>query len=211
MKKMLTSLLLAPFALFGQEFKTESRILTGVFESKDYNKAELFILINKWISINYNSAKNVLQLNDMESGTIILKGINEITYKNNIKILYPNDKYMQEYTSAKFNHLIEINIKENKYRIIYKLIDMLNPEGGTISLTSKFYSFEEISEAESLVNWPEMDESFRKYFVGAEKREAYKNSITPMNNEINNLLLNDAKSTMLSIFNYINSSVKDDW
>ena len=91
-----------------QEYKLEDKTITGVFEVKEKSKAEIFASINKWVSINYNSAKNVVQMNDLESGTIIIKGINEVTYKNSMKELYPNKKYVEEYAKTKFNHLIEI-------------------------------------------------------------------------------------------------------
>ena len=73
-----------------QEYKLEGKTITGTFDIKDKTKSEIFASINKWISINYNSAKSVIQMNDLESGTIIIKGINEVKYKNPQKVLYPN-------------------------------------------------------------------------------------------------------------------------
>ncbi|MEZ4810868.1 MAG: DUF4468 domain-containing protein [Allomuricauda sp.] len=113
---------------YAQEYELEQKTISGVFEAEGKTKAEIFSSINKWIALNYNSAQNVVQLNDKESGNIIVKGINEAVYKNVMKELYPNNKYMQEYNSVKFNHTLEINVKDNKYRIIYTLTDIITPE-----------------------------------------------------------------------------------
>jgi len=36
---------------------------------------ESFSLVNEWVAQNYNNSKEVIQLNDYESNTIIIKGI----------------------------------------------------------------------------------------------------------------------------------------
>ena len=93
-KTLMVYLLFLPIFTKAQEYKLEKKTVTGIFEVKEIKKAEIFVAINKWVSINYNSAKNVVQMNDLESGTIIIKGINEVSYKNSMKELYPNNKYI---------------------------------------------------------------------------------------------------------------------
>ena len=113
---------------YAQEYSLEEKTIKGVFDTEGKSRTEIFASINKWIALNYNSAQNVVQLNDKESGNIIVKGINEAVYKNVMKELYPKNKFMQEFSTIKFNHTVEINIKDNKYRIIYTLTDIITPE-----------------------------------------------------------------------------------
>ena len=47
-----------------QEYQLEEKTITGIFDTPDKTKSEIFSSINKWISLNYNSAQNVVQLND---------------------------------------------------------------------------------------------------------------------------------------------------
>ncbi len=116
--------------LYSQEYTLEDKTVVGVFDAPKKTKSEIFSSINKWISINYNSAQGVVQLNDKEAGNIILKGINEAVYKNVLKELYPKNKYIQEYNTVKFNHTVEINIKDEKYRVIYRLTNMIHEVDG---------------------------------------------------------------------------------
>lgn len=90
MKKIYLLVLLVNFSLQAQDWKVAEKSVTAIF-NVDKSKSDLFTSINKWISINYNSAQNVIQMNDAESGTIIIKGINEVIYSNLLgKLLAPS-------------------------------------------------------------------------------------------------------------------------
>lgn len=193
-----------------QEYKLEAKTITGTFDIKDKSKAEIFASINKWISINYNSAKNVVQMNDLESGTIIIKGLNEVRYKNPIKIIYPN--LAAEFTTLKFNHLIEVNVKDNKFRIIYRLIEIYMVDA-TVMNDSKMVcvDFDGSRKSEVEEYMVVMEENFKKAYKNKEKRDklldAYKSSFE----EINSKLVNDLKATMQSIEKSVNETTKDRW
>lgn len=199
-----------PIITKAQEYKLEDKTVTSVFEVKEKTKAEIYASINKWISINYNSAKNVVQMNDLESGTIIIKGINKVIYKNTMKALYPNNNYIQEYATTNFNHLVEINIKDNKYRIIYKIIDIADV---TVSDYSFFncISFDGKNENAILEYNEKMENTFKKGLIGKEKREYFKSLSKSSFEEISNSLVSDIKSTFQSIEKAINETQKDNW
>lgn len=193
-----------------QEYKLEAKTITGTFDIKDKSKAEIFASINKWISINYNSAKNVVQMNDLESGTIIIKGLNEVKYKNPIKIIYPN--LAAEFTTLKFNHIIEVNVKDNKFRIIYKLIEIYMVDTTVMNDSKMIYvDFDGSRKSEVEEYMVMMEENFKKAYKNKEKREkvleAYKSSFE----EINTKLVNDLKATMQSVEKAVNESAKDKW
>lgn len=192
---------------FGQEYKIEEKSITGVFNVDGKSKAEIFSAINKWISINYNSAKNVIQLNDAEAGNIIIKGINEVTYKNAIKFMYPKNAYIPENTTTKFNHLIEINVKENKFRIFYRITDS---EG----VDDKFFNCIKLNggnEANIITYNDEVEISLKKGLIGKEKRELYKLKSIEMFEDIRFGLENSIKATMLSIEKSIKTATTDGW
>lgn len=73
-----------------QEFELGEKSITGIFDVKGKSKSEIFSSINRWISLNYNSSKDIIQLNDKESGTIIVKGINISTFENARRKFYKN-------------------------------------------------------------------------------------------------------------------------
>lgn len=211
MKKFFLLILLTTLVTTAQEYKLEQNTITGVFDIKDKTKAEIFASVNKWVSINYNSAKNVVQMNDIESGTIIIKGINEISYINSIKALNPKSIYVEEYLKNKFNHLVEINIKDNKIRIIFKLTDMISTDINYNSLNFNSISFDKINESEINEYNDKMEPLLKKAFIGKEKREKFKTLTRPMFEDFNNNLINDIKTTMQSIEKSIIETTKDKW
>jgi len=199
------------FQTFSQEYELEEKAVSGIFEMEGKDKSELFSSINKWISINYNSAKNVIQMNDNESGTIIIKGINEVVYKNTWKSLYPNNKYITEYSTTKFNHLIEINIKDNKYRVIYKIIDIASEDAGFNDMIFKCISFNGINEKYIDEYNEVIDGNLKKGLIGEKKRENFISLTKPMFEELNSSILNDIKLTMKSTEQSVKSKKNDDW
>lgn len=193
-----------------QEYKLEQKTVTGVFEIKEKTKAEIFASINKWVSINYNSVKNVVQMNDLESGTIIIKGINEVMHKNPLKIIYPN--LVAEFNTTKFNHLIEVNVKDNKFRIIYKLLEIYMVDATVIN-DSKMISvnLDGSRKAEVEEYMVLMEESFKKAYKNKEKREKLLEAYRLSFEEINTSLKNDIKATMQSIEKSVSEVTKDKW
>lgn len=211
MKNIILLMLLITSFTNAQEYKLEQKTVTGVFEIKEKTKAEIFASINKWVSINYNSAKNVVQMNDLESGTIIIKGINEVSYKNSMKELYPNNKYVEEYARTKFNHLIEINIRDNKFRIIYKITDIASDDVGYNSLTFNCIGFDGINENAITEYNDKMEVLLKQGLIGKEKREKFKSLSKPMFEGLSNSIVNDIKATMQSIEKSITETNKDKW
>jgi hypothetical protein len=192
-----------------QDFKIDEKTITGTFENKEKNKSELFALINKWISINYNSSKNVIQMNDSESGTIIIKGINSVSFKNPGKVLNP--KIATEFSEMKFNHLIEINIKDNKFRIIYKLVDIATDDYGYNQMTLNCINLAGDRDLEVEKYLESMETNLKKGMTGKEKLERFKSASKLSFDEINSNLIRDIKSTILSIEKSISENSKDDW
>ncbi|MCM2302791.1 MAG: DUF4468 domain-containing protein [Flavobacteriaceae bacterium] len=189
-------------SLQAQEWEVAKNSVTGVFEVNK-TKSELFTLINKWISINYYSAQNVIQMNDAESGTVIIKGINEVVYSNlPAKVLQPNSKYVPEKTSTKFNHTIEINIKDNKFRVVYTLTDVISPISAEDIFVSYFFNSINLTgeNAEAVKAYNEVLEKYLKQgLIGKEKREKYNQAMIDMFTELNKTIVKKIKITMTSI------------
>lgn len=187
---------------YTQEFKYEEKSVTGIFEAQGKSKSEIFSAINKWISINYNSSKNVIQMNDLESGTIIVRGINTIVTKDFFRsMLSPGLQKSNAFNTMTYNfsHLIEINIKDNKYRVKYiitkyedfgsdnPIFKRVNFAGGDNNLAQDYYSL-----ADSLIEL---------YMINIKNKQAMRDIMKPMLDEMNSSLLIAANSTLNSIYN----------
>ena len=211
-------LLMTSLNCVAQEYTLEEKTITSVFEIEGKAKAEIFSSINKWIALNYNSAQNVVQLNDKESGNIIVKGINEAVYKNVMKELYPKNKYMQEFSTVKFNHTVEINVKDNKFRIIYTLTDIITPESiGGYNLESQYNMIFNMIDftglkQDKIDNYNNyVEELWKKAMIRKKKRAKIKEMTKPTFEEMNKGVIKSIKSTMLSIEKTVKSTKKDDW
>ena len=111
----------------------------------------------------------------------------------------------------KFNHLIEINVKENKFRIIYRITEIASEDVGSNNMIFKCINFngtddKAISEYNEFI-----DGYLKKGLIGKKKRAKFKSKTKPMFEELNNSIIIDIKSTMKSIEKSVESKKKDDW
>lgn len=135
-----------------------------------------------------------------------------------MKELYPNDKYMQEFSTVKFNHTLEINVKDNKFRIIYTLTDIITPEPvAGYNLESQYNMvFDMIDftglKQEKIDNYNNyIEELLKKVMFGEKKREQFKEMTKLTFEEMNKGVIESIKSTMVSIEKTVKSTKKDDW
>lgn len=181
-----------------QEFRTEKNAIIGNFEFENKNKSELFTSLNNWISLNYDMSKDV-QMNDLESGKIIISGMNEISYRSLAKALYPNKKGIRAFDPLKFNHIIEIDVKDNSYEIIYKIIDLATENVGKDNLFFKCIDLNRTNEI-AIRKYNEQNTLFlTEALVKKKKIAEYSALARPMFEEINSTLLINLKQTMLQI------------
>ena len=183
-----------------QEYILEEKSVTGIFESNGKTKAELFSAINKWISDNYKSANSVIQLNDAEGGNIIIEGITE--GKFNLKPFWPKLK-RDKYEIVKFNHLIELNIVDNKLKMIYKITNLANLKHSKAKTECanecdinilNCINFNGVDD-NSIVAYNEFLESIYRR-MSIEKINIYKSLSKPMFEELNSNLISNIKVAM---------------
>ncbi|QIH37893.1 DUF4468 domain-containing protein [Flavobacterium sp. Sr18] len=216
MKKFLVVLvLMLGTASYCQTYTTEDKALTGVFEVAGKSKAEIFSAINKWISINYNSGKSVTQLSDAEAGNIVVKGINQTIYKNTYKILYPKSNSIPSYNPLSLNHLIEVNVKDNKYRITYRIIDY-SPAIPALpynldDVAYQCLNFNGSSDDSILAYNNRMDSLLKMGLIGATKRATVNATTKQAFDEMGVSLIADMKKTMESINKSITTPTNDGW
>ena len=220
MKRILLAMLLM-FSLtdYAQTYTNDDKSLTGVFEVQNKTKAEIFSAINKWISINYNSGKSVTQLSDAGGGNIVVKGINEVNYTNSYKTI-SNSKYVQPTISTKLNHLIDISVKDNRFRIVYRITYFV-PTSISVNSIMTTNPLELAAFGCINLNGPTdvSIEFYNKVYepylkmgsVGKTKRELFFTQTKPMFDECNANLIVDIKKTMLSIQSAVTSPTKDGW
>ena len=217
MKKCILFLLIATCNIItSQEYTYKEKSITGIFTLEGENKNSIYSKLNKWISLNYNSSKNVIQLNDKEAGNIIIKGVNTARYKNALKEIYPKNKYIKEFESLDFNHVIEIGIKDGKFRMIFTLTNIVSStnqfsQGVTKDLVFSVVSLDgQNSEALNKYNFY-LDDLWKKSMIGKKKRELYLKNTEPVFSELNKGVIQDIEKTMMSMFLSLSNNKDEDW
>jgi hypothetical protein len=142
MNKLLFILLLLPFSAFSQTdpakyFKdtivypplpvdsTGAIVFRHVYEAPNTPKIELYARAKIWTAIAFRSAKNVIQLDDDQKTSLIIKGVQE--GENNLWFT------------------IQFTIKDNKFRVIISQFWIERLEGANNTLV-KYYPDKEYNE-----------------------------------------------------------------
>jgi hypothetical protein len=108
MKNLIIILLFSPFICYSQnlEIDEESGKYTKqeVIDIENLSKDDLFNKTIEWITLNYNSVDDVIQLKNKELGKIIVKGN------------FSCSMYMKQ---GWINHTLVLDFKDNKFRYKY--------------------------------------------------------------------------------------------
>ena len=200
-------------SILNLEIKGKQIIAT--IDAYDKSKSEIYSSINKWVSVNYTSANDVIQMNDKEAGIMIVKGLNSLNFLNPTRVIYPKTKAIPLKNKLLLNHLLEIKVKENKYRLIYTITGIiestplnsmhLNPN--TLDCINLNKSTNE-SIAEFNNFWKE---HFKNSLMGRKRRAKYLSLSKPTFNEINSRLALSFVSNFISIVESVNETSDNDW
>ena len=110
-----------------------------IIENINLSQEQLFKRVYSYFIYNYNDAKSVIQLNDKESGQIIGKGLYNSFASNKFEITQMGYKFTYVYSYSSY-HLLQVDIKDNKIRIILTVQNVdedLEGTSGSKSLTQK--------------------------------------------------------------------------
>ncbi len=129
MKNLFIILLFSPFLCLSQnlEIDKESGKYTKqqVIEIENKLKDDLFNKTIEWITLNYNSADDVIQLKDKELGKIIVKGN------------FSSNMYMKK---GWINHTLVLDFKDNKFRYKYSDFSYYSTGSGEMPFESSIMS-----------------------------------------------------------------------
>jgi len=197
-----------------EKIEIQEKKIIAVINVKEKSKKKLYSLLNKWVSLNYNSANNVIQMNDKDGGILIVKGINSINYKNPTRILYPRTKMLPQFYELSVYHTLEINVKDNRFRIIYTLRGINRTVKS--DLATNPYSFECISlkgsSESSILNYNNYWEPILKSGLMSKKnRKKYKGLSKQTFDSVNASLAISFTANIVSMLNSINLSDIEDF
>src|SRR5262249_31951236 len=138
--------------IFGQTLQLDS--LSGKYQSQGIlqmdtlKKDLLFAKAKEWITLNYKSANDVIQLADKESSKIIVKG----NFKTN---MFMKDGWI--------SHTLVLDFKDGKMRYIYSDFTYYSSGSGTLAFESKSLGFKKKIFKETEENIQSSIEGLKKY------------------------------------------------
>ncbi|MDB4922265.1 DUF4468 domain-containing protein [Mucilaginibacter sp.] len=138
MKKLLFVFYLLPFICKGQDtlavpkipYDTASKSYSYriIEEAPGLNKNDLFYRAHEWAALNFNSANNVIQMDDKDNGKIIIRGSYKSNYEYRMILKYNYVYYLK--------FVIAITVKDSKYRVV---ISDFSTQSSYNELYSNFY------------------------------------------------------------------------
>lgn len=221
MKNLLSLLLLFPLLGFSQFDINGSRISTVVIE-EGVSAQDLHSRLNFAIANIFNSANDVIQLNDTEANRLVVKGLAKINVPNGSKVMFPKSKWVP--STFEYDHDITLNIasREGRYRIelTYSQGKLWVPASQYVSAQWKELEY----PAKMDFNQTDIDywvsywetqitEDKNWNLIGKKKRELYLGNIPNVLNVYQSSLIEYSKTLFESIQNSVSSgeTVSDDW
>lgn len=211
MKKLLL-LILIPLNLSAQQINGTK--ISQVFNLEGVSAAELHNKINFAIANIFNSANDVIQLNDSQNKKFIVKAVASIPVKNAYKSMYPKVSTIPSIYN--YDHPITLNIasRDGRYKITlnYGIATFLT--NGTIQESTQEPLMEFADEyVTSLVEAAKLEFEQPAYkIVGKKKKQAMLDAIPKSAYAYRDALIEYGISLLKKINGEVNSASKeDDW
>ena len=216
MKKLLLVFLFITFNLFAQEI--DGTQMSQVFNVEGVSASELHSRINTAIANIFNSAKDVIQLNDPQNKKFIVKGVANVPVENVYKAMHPKNPYIPSIYD--YDHPMALNIasRDGRYKVTLKY------SRGTVVLTNgtiqentldplmdftEEYVSSQVEVQKQEFNRPEYKMDFT---VGKKKKQALLDAIPKSLYAYRDGLINYGTQLFVRIYDEVNSpSDSDDW
>jgi hypothetical protein len=220
MKKLLLILLIAPIIGYGQnEAKINNNTITLVVVKDGVNSSDLHSRLNYAVANIFNSANDVVQLNDLEGKRIVVKGLAKIDVPNATKAMYKKNKAVPNY--IEYDHDIALNIasKDGKYRL------QLTYSDGKIWIPASAYTVAGWKNLEYpakmdytkddidfwISYWKKDMENSNWSLVGKKRRQQYLDFVPEQIQGYQNSLIAYSNNLFNAIVKSVNSGETDEW
>lgn len=212
MKKLLLVFLFIPFNLFAQEI--DGTQMSQVFNVEGVSASDLHSRINIAIANIFNSANDVIQLNDPKNNKFIIKGVASVPVENTYKAMYPKVSTIPSIYN--YDHPMTLNIasRDGRYKVTLKYGRATYMTNGTIqeSPTDPLMDFTEeyinsqVETIKQLYNKPEFK------IVGKKKKQAMLDAMPKSMYAYRDGLIDYGSLLLQRINDEVNSdSESDDW
>jgi len=204
---------------FSQEIDGNS--LSNVYQDEGVSASELHSKLNFVISNIYNSANDVIQMNDPESKKIVIRARADIPLPNHLVFFYPNNKLLSAPELYEHDYTLNIECRDGRYRMEIKY-----NQGRKFVNASAYYSggyqdyiyTTNMTPSDEYIKslrpiWSNILESGTYMLIGKKRKMAFLDGIPNQVNEYAEIL----KKYSLSLFERIDKEVKntstkkDDW
>jgi len=210
--RLIVFFLIISFNIFAQEI-SENQI-SQVFSVDGVDASELHSRINVAIANIFNSANDVIQLNDPKNKKFIIKGIASVPVENSYKAMYPKNPYIPSFYD--YDHPINLNMesRDGRYKVTLKYGRPTYMVNGVIQETTKDpmmvitddYIASQVEITKQEFNKPDY------LIIGKKKKQAMLDAIPKSINAYSDGLINYGTILFQRIFDEVNSnSENDDW
>jgi DNA repair exonuclease SbcCD nuclease subunit len=202
MKKLSVIVLLAVMfsgSIYAQKSIIGDKSVSKKFARNGLSKSIILSRAETWFLNEDNANKNKVDTIDIEKGLIKINGETKVLYKNIGKELYPKRSAMAEVLEARFGHIMEINVNEEDYDIMYTVIDMKEEMYKKQDVFFECVNFKEINEEDLSEYNKAMDKLLKANLVFKKRREVFAENSRSQFEEVSSFLLNEGQVNIFSL------------
>lgn len=202
MKKLSVIVLLVVMfsgSIYAQESIIGDKSVSKKFARNGLSKSIILSRAETWFLNEDNTNKNKVESIDIEKGLLKINGETKVLYKNIGKELYPKRSAMAEVLEARFGHIMEINVNEEDYDIMFSVVDMKEEMYKKQDVFFECINFKEINEEDLSEYNRAMDKLLKANLVFKKRREVFAENSRSQFEEVSSFLLNEGEVSIFSL------------
>lgn len=186
-------------SIYAQESIIGDKSVSKKFARNGLSKSIILSRAETWFLNEDNTNKNKVESIDIEKGLLKINGETKVLYKNIGKELYPKRSAMAEVLEARFGHIMEINVNEEDYDIMFSVVDMKEEMYKKQDVFFECINFKEINEEDLSEYNRAMDKLLKANLVFKKRREVFAENSRSQFEEVSSFLLNEGEVSIFSL------------
>ncbi|UCE92683.1 MAG: hypothetical protein JSV73_07570 [Flavobacteriaceae bacterium] len=205
MNKMKTIWFLTFFSLLfslpclSQQNVVGEKSIEKAYEKNNLESSLILSRAEQWFSNEENAESYEIESIDRTKGSLVVKGVSPVLYKNIGRELYPKRSGMAEVLEADFGNRVSLLIDEKGYTIRYEVTDMKKEMYHREDLFYDCVDFKEIDEEALAAYNKSMNKFLKANLVFKKRREKFQANSRSQFEEVSTYLINEGELTIFSL------------
>lgn len=191
--------LLFSLPCLSQQNVVGEKSIEKAYEKNNLESSLILSRAEQWFSNEENAESYEIESIDRTKGSLVVKGVSPVLYKNIGRELYPKRSGMAEVLEADFGNRVSLLIDEKGYTIRYEVTDMKKEMYHREDLFYDCVDFKEIDEEALAAYNKSMNKFLKANLVFKKRREKFQANSRSQFEEVSTYLINEGELTIFSL------------